>query len=111
MVTERKGIVEIPSLWCDVDTEFLGEEAKNEIRQRYQDFPLKPSILLNSGGGIHIYWKLKTPVTKEEIPRVENALKKLASHFNGDLSSTDASRILRLPKTSIINMTLQEKSL
>jgi hypothetical protein len=95
----KKGIVEIPSLWCEIDSEGLGEEAKNEIRQRYQDFPLRPSVLLNSGGGIHIYWKLKTPATKEEIPLVESLLKRIALYFGGDLSSTDASRILRLPKT------------
>ena len=95
----KEGIVEIPSLWCEVDTEGLGEEAKNEIRQRYQDFPLKPSFLLNSGGGFHIYWKLKTPATKEEIRQIESLLKRIALYFGGDLSLTDASRILRLPKT------------
>ncbi len=67
--------------------------------KKYQDFPLKPSFLLNSGGGIHIYWLLKVPASKEEIPLVESLLKRIALYFGGDLSSTDASRILRIPKT------------
>jgi DNA-binding transcriptional regulator GbsR (MarR family) len=35
----------------------------------------------------------------EEIPQVENLLQRLASYFSGDRASTDASRILRIPKT------------
>ncbi|GEM_PF-673359 len=95
----KSGILQIPALWVDVDMEGFPEEKKNEIRQRYQDFPLKPSFLINSGGGIHIYWLLKSPASKEEISQVENLLKRLASYFNGDMGSTDASRILRIPKT------------
>lgn len=95
----KTGILQIPALWVDVDMEGFSEEKKNEIRQRYQDFPLKPFFLLNSGGGLHIYWLLKVPASKEEIPQVENLLKRLASYFNGDMGSTDASRILRIPKT------------
>jgi hypothetical protein len=95
----KNGIIQIPALWVDVDMEDLPEEKKDEIRQRYQNFPLKPSFLLNSGGGIHVYWLLKVPASKEEIPQVEDLLKRLVSYFNGDMSSTDASRILRIPKT------------
>jgi hypothetical protein len=74
--------------------EGLAEEAKDEVRQRYQDFPLKPSFLLNSGGEIHIYWLLREPVSKE-IPLAE----KLSLYFGRSRTSTDASRILRIPKT------------
>jgi hypothetical protein len=95
----KNGIIQIPALWVDIDMEDLLDEKKDEIRQRYQDFPLKPSFLLNSGGGIHIYWLLKVPASKEEIPQVENLLKRLAFYFNGDMSSTDGSRVLRIPKT------------
>ena len=95
----KMGILQIPALWVDVDMEGFLEEKKNEIRQRYQDFSLKPSFLFNSGGGIHIYWLLKAPASKEEIPQVENFLKRLTFYFSGDMGSTDASRILRIPKT------------
>jgi len=95
----KDGIIQIPTLYVDIDMECLAEEKKNEIRQRYQDFPLKPSLLVNSGGGIHTYWLLKVPASKEEIPLVENFNKRLSSYFGGDKASTDASRILRIPKT------------
>ena len=100
----KEGIIEIPCLWVEIDlTDKNGldipEDRKREILQRLKDFPLKPSFLINSGGGIHVYWKLKNPFSKEELLLAENLLKRLASYFGGDKSSTDASHNLRLPGT------------
>ena len=99
----KEGIIEIPCLWVDIDlTDKNGvdiPEDKKEILQRLKDFPLKPSFLINSGGGIHAYWKLKNPFSKKEIPLAENLLKRLASYFGGDKSSTDANHKLRIPGT------------
>jgi len=100
----KEGIIEIPCLWVDIDlTDKNGldipEDKKREILQRLKDFPLKPSFLINSGGGLHAYWKLKTPFLKSDIPLAENLLKRLAFYFGGDRSSTDASHNLRLPGT------------
>jgi hypothetical protein len=100
----KEGIIEIPCLWIDIDlTDKNGvdipEDKKREILQRPKDFPLKPSYLINSGGGIHAYWILKSPFSKEEIPLAENLNKRLASYFGGDKSSTDANHKLRIPGT------------
>ena len=93
----RNGILQIPALWIDRDLYKLTDEQKEDSRQKHKDFPLKPTFVINSGGGLYDYWLLKEPDSRQEIPRVENILKRLASYFHGDLASTDSSRILRIP--------------
>jgi len=109
----KEGIVEIPCLWVEIDlTDKKGadipEDEKKEILRQLNDFPLKPTFVINSGGGLHVYWKLKTPLSKSEIPLAENLLKKLAFYFGADKSSTDASHNLRLPGT--LNIKLKYKT-
>ncbi len=90
----KAGIIEIPDLWADIDFKDIDRE---KVEQRLRDFPLKPTFTINSGGGLHPYFKLREPATKEDIPRIENLLRRLTSYFGGDMASTDASRILRVP--------------
>jgi len=92
----KENVVEIPSLWVDVDFRSLPEE---EAKGRLAKFPLKPSILLESGGGFHVYWLLQEPAGQEEIPAIESLNHALAHVLGGDLGSCDAARILRLPGT------------
>jgi hypothetical protein len=93
----KDGILQIPCLWIDLDLYKLSDEKKQQSRQRYKDFLLKASFIIDSGGGRYLLWMFKEPAPKEEIPRVENLLKRLASYFHGDMGATDASRILRIP--------------
>ena len=46
-----------------------------------------------------MYWFLKEPATKDEIPRVEDALRRVARALDGDISAAEAARILRIPGT------------
>ena len=55
-----------------------------------------------SGGGWHLYWKLKEVyalVEAEDIARHEYRLKGLADFFGADMAATDASRVMRIPGT------------
>jgi hypothetical protein len=92
----KGGIVEIPILWVDLDLYKLSDGRRRESRERYKNFPLKASFIIDSGGGRYLLWMLKEP-SRQEIPKIENRLKRLASYFHGDMSATDASRILRMP--------------
>jgi len=94
----KGGIAEIPSLWCDVDVA-KGSPAYDHFKQIYKDFPLKPSILVESGGGYHLYWLLKEPASKKDVPRVEDLLKRISAHLGGDMVAAEAARILRVPGT------------
>jgi hypothetical protein len=94
----KGGIVEIPALWCDIDI-LEGSPGYDQFVQTYKNFLLKPSMIIESGGGYHIYWLLKEPSSKEEIPKVEDLLKRIASHLGGDMAAAEAARILRVPGT------------
>jgi hypothetical protein len=90
-------IVEIPSVWADID--FKDYPDKDTAKRTIYEFPLRPSVMLETGGGYHAYWRFKEPATKDEIPEIEKILKALADHLGADQSVTDASHILRLPET------------
>lgn len=100
----KSGILQIPVLWTDLDLYKLPNDEKEESRKRYKDFLLKATWVIDSGGGRYLLWILKEPASKEDTPRVENLLKRLASYFHGDMAATDASRILRIPGSLIINI-------
>ncbi len=96
----KKGIIEIPALWLDLDLEVLDEvKEENELYGIFFNFPLEPTLIVLSGGGIHAYWRLKEPILKEEASNAEDLLKRLASHLSGDMAATDSSRVLRIPGT------------
>ena len=46
-----------------------------------------------------LYWLLREPATKEDIPQVESILRRLAFSLGADMGATDASRVLRVPHT------------
>ena len=93
---KKEHIVEIPALWAEIDYKDTPEvEAKN----RLGEFPFPPSAVVNSGGGLHNYWFLKEPATKEDIPKVEKVLKQLVAALGADPSAAEAARILRIPGT------------
>ena len=47
----------LTALFVDADYKHLGEA---ETRKRIAEFPLPPSLIVMSGGGLHPYWLLET---------------------------------------------------
>ena len=92
----KSNLIEIPALWTDLD--FKATPPKT-LREKFQDFPLKTSLVVETGGGYHAYCLLREPSTKDDILKIEGYLKRIASFFGGDLKATDASHILRVPAT------------
>lgn len=90
---DKSGIVEIPALWLDLDIE------KGATQTKLNAFCLKPSIVVNSGGGLHVYWILKETARWSDIQKIENLLKRLAIQLDGDFAAAEAARILRVPGT------------
>ena len=104
----REDLAELPGLWTDIDCYKLGI-SKEAALTALQSCPLPPTVVVDSGGGLHAYWLFHEPidvryrpavgrpdVVKEEI---DSALKQLAGVFAGDMRSCDITRILRLPGT------------
>jgi hypothetical protein len=93
---KKANIVSIPALWVDIDFKTTPREV---AEKKLAEFPLRPTIVVSSGGGMHPYWKLREPAGADEIQQVEAVLKGLATALGGDMAATDATRILRLPNT------------
>lgn len=66
-----------------------------EVVTRLRALPLPPSILVNSGNGIHAYWLLKESIAPDD--HFEATLKLLADMIGGDSAVTDRCRLMRLP--------------
>ena len=98
----KKGdVLAIPALWVDLDGKDFSQ-GKPEALAALDRLPadLSPSMVLDSGHGIHAYWLLEPAVALNgngEIERVERTLRGLAHHLDGDPSVADVARIMRLP--------------
>jgi hypothetical protein len=94
-------IESIVCLWVDVDSKEEGgkEGALNRIR----DFPIQPSVLVDSGHGYHCYWLLRRPLlqlTEDMRSEVRQILSGLITALKADKARTDLSSCLRLPGTT-----------
>ncbi len=88
-------------LWADADAK-LFPGGKVEALKRLREFPLPPTVIVDSGHGYHAYWRLKEAeeiTSPEDIVRIEAHLKGLAYDLGADASSAELARILRLPGT------------
>jgi hypothetical protein len=94
-----------------VDCDFKGgehgydtkEEALQELKRFLEETSLpKPSIVVLSGGGMHIYWSVSRALTLSEWQPLANALAEATKHhnFKCDVGCTvDGARVLRVPGT------------
>lgn len=109
-------VASVATLWLDVDVAGPNHKKNNLPPDRdaalalIAEFPLKPSIIVFTGGGYHGYWRFREPwVFDDEAERgraqeLANRLKvhfaKLAAVHGWKLDAvSDLSRILRVPGT------------
>ena len=113
----RGDLLAATALWLDIDIENgKAHAAKNLPKTQEEAIELLvelgsvPTLIINSGNGLHVYWRLDAPVslrTPAEIDRFEGVLlglqqraKSLAAKRGWHLDITaDATRVLRLPGT------------
>jgi hypothetical protein len=90
-----QAIVTVRCVWCDIDDVTVDQA---DARFDEADIPM-PSIVVNSGSGIHAYWllevELKSPATRSTIAAM---LPYFYRSFSGD-HVHNLSRVLRLPST------------
>lgn len=102
----RADLAELPALWVDIDSDKLGLDKAAAIAA-LRNMAIPPSIIVDSGGGIHAYWLLREALdvraAADDAAATEEAivaaLKQLASIVAGDIAVCDLARILRLPGT------------
>lgn len=89
----RADVVAINHLWIDIDT---GVVPKILI----DDKNLRPTFCINSGRGIHLYWRLAKPVDNLiGISQCEKIMRKLADILGADPAPTHSASTLRIPGT------------
>lgn len=110
-------VVAIPGLWLDIDIKGPNHKKENLIpsteaaKELILRFPLKPSMIVSSGGGWHCYWLFKKPwifASENERKDAANLSKCFHQTFiayarenNWALDNTsDLARLLRIPGTN-----------
>ncbi len=115
---KKENLLALTAAFADVDVGEAGHKGvtsykdKLAARAAIEAFLLRPSILVDSGGGFQPYWLFREPVplTPETITRLEGINRGLAQALGGDLPATDAARILRLPGTFNMKLAGQPRS-
>jgi P4 family phage/plasmid primase-like protien len=93
----KNNVADLVCLHVDIDQKDV-TASKGEIITALGAMPLPPSVIVDSGRGIHVYWLLSEslPATPENIAFVERLNILLAEILCGDRCH-DVSRLMRLP--------------
>jgi len=113
---KAKDVAAIGALWADIDMHGPGRETKplpatlDDARRILERLPHAPSVLVDSGHGLHAYWLLKEPWVFDTDTERERAAR-LAKGWHGTVCAAaeplgwhlenlgDLARVLRLPGT------------
>ena len=92
----KDSVAESRFIWADLDNVSCAEAA-----DRFEQIGMCPTITVDSGHGIHAYWRLQDPVSVQDVDsrtRFETLVKNFSAELGGD-ATHDCSRLLRLPTT------------
>jgi hypothetical protein len=98
---EKDGVIAGGAAYCGTfgalfaDFDFK-DVAEADVRARLAISPVPPSIVVATGGGLHVYWLLREPVAATAGAAW---LRRLAATMGSDSAATDEARILRVPGT------------
>jgi len=88
---DKDSVLAIPHFWVEID---FNETPETEAGKRISGFPLPPSAIIHSGGGLHCYWILREPELVDDPEPLEAVNRGLAEILGGD-SGADVTRLLR----------------
>ncbi len=87
-------------VWADLDVGAKKPFAtKEDAVAVLAKFELAPSVIVDSGHGIHAYWRLGQPVGPEDHDVLIGTVKGLAAQLGGDPAATLVTQIMRVPGT------------
>jgi len=104
---KKENVHYITAFHAEVDYGTDGHKKKPKY-DNYEDaiktvtkFKLQPTLINISGGGLHCYWVLKTPVKTDEIgvAELESINKFFIQQLGGDKGTHNLDRVLRMPGT------------
>lgn len=85
----------VRTIWADID-------GTKKIQERISGLgSMKPDFIVDSGGGMHLYWTLYNPIILGESrwSQVEAVNRSLCYRLDADNAAIDITRILRVPGT------------
>jgi P4 family phage/plasmid primase-like protien len=87
-------------LFAEIDAKDHGGDL-SVARSKLADFALPPSIVVSSGGGLHCYWLLDSPLVLSNggAEKAKRLLRALCFAVGGDVKAAEPARVLRLPGT------------
>ncbi len=92
----KQSVAMVPGFFCDLD--FTAFEAGGiDALERLDKFSPPPTQAIHTGGGLHVYWRLTTPLLP--APKTQATLKAIVREIGADSAATDLSRVLRVPGT------------
>jgi hypothetical protein len=98
----KKGdIALILFIYADLDprADESPEQAKARYLQALEHYPLKPTIIIDSGNGLQCLWRLVAPLGPQYAARVEAISKAVMEALGAKAGTQNIDRILRLPFT------------
>ncbi len=97
---ERKGrkesVAQVPGFFADLDFDPF-EAGGIDALERLDGFTPPPTQVVHTGGGLHVYWRLTTPLLP--TPKTQAMLRAVVREVGADPAATDLSRVLRVPGT------------
>jgi hypothetical protein len=95
-------IAAINCLYAEVDGIETEASEAEWIQWLLNDCPVRPSLIIWSGGGLHLYWLLEETFwidSDEALERAIVAQKAIVARIGGDTKVHDLARVLRVPGT------------
>lgn len=93
-----------PFLYADIDAAIKDSNghiikviSKKELMEKIDNFPLPPTVIVDSGNGFHIYWKLALPIYEKK--KVKYLLSSIQECLGSDSKATLLTQLLRVPCT------------
>jgi len=92
----RDNLAYVRAVWVDIDCEKEGKSKEKVVRE-LREWNSPPTIIVDSGHGIHAYWILEEPANNFDC--IEEINLGLAKALHGDRAVVDAARVMRVPGT------------
>src|ERR1044072_3786964 len=98
----KRDCYRVSCLWLDLDKHKMSDSNPpfDKLSFILDNKTQKPNIIVDSGGGLHAYWLLESPILvrdEQKRARVEEIARGICKRFKGDLMTVDVTRILRVP--------------
>lgn len=94
---------ELTALYIEIDASSFSsyQDMVDYVEKLKEDPMYSPSMIIHSGNGFHIYWKLKEPlaIDNSNIKFIEATLRGLAIRCHGSPESCEVARVLRVAGT------------